>query len=67
MAAGRLKLVIHRLRNPAQRRVELFNLADEQGETTDLAQRRPQKAAELLSAWERFNRDMVPPRWVPGR
>ncbi len=64
---GDWKLVIHRLRNPAQRRVELFNLADDLGETTDLAQRRPQKAAELLSAWERFNRDMVPPRWVPGR
>jgi arylsulfatase B len=63
---GEWKLVIYHPHNRAKRRVELFNLADDLGETTDLAPRRPEKVAELLSAWERLDRKMVAPRWTPG-
>jgi arylsulfatase B len=63
---GDWKLVIYHPHNRTKQRVELFNLADDLGETTDLAPRRPEKAAELLSAWERLDREMVPPRWTPG-
>ncbi len=64
---GDWKLVIQRLGSPTKRRVELFNLEADLSETTDLAPRRPEKAAALLSTWERVNREMVPPRWMPSR
>jgi arylsulfatase B len=63
---GEWKLVIFHPHNQTKRRVELFNLAADLGETMDLAPRRPKKAAELLSAWERLDREMVAPRWTPG-
>jgi arylsulfatase A-like enzyme len=62
---GDWKLVIYHAQDATRRRVELFNLANDLGETMDLASRRPKKAAELLSAWEQLNREMVPPRWTP--
>ena len=36
---------------------ELFNLADDPGETNDLALQQPELLAELIAAWEQFADD----------
>lgn len=42
---------------------QLFNLASDVSETKDLAETNPEKAAELLAAWEKLNGEMMEPVW----
>lgn len=46
---------------------ELYNLASDIGEETNLADRESAKVHELTVAWNRWNADNVPARWVPDR
>jgi arylsulfatase A-like enzyme len=46
---------------------ELYNLAQDIGETRNLAAAHPDKVKELADAWQRWNRDLAKPLWVPGR
>jgi len=46
--------------------VQLFNLKDDIGEATDLAQQQPNKVEELESLYAAWNADNVPPKWIPG-
>jgi len=46
---------------------ELYDLEDDVGETKNLAAARPEKARELADAWQRWNRQLVRPRWAPSR
>ncbi len=39
-------------------RVELYNLADDLGETTNLAEKNPEIAARLASAWDKWEKDV---------
>ena len=43
--------------------VQLFDLRNDPGETTDLAAERPRDAARLLGAYQRWDAQMVPPLW----
>jgi len=63
---GDWKLVLHEPRDPARRRLELFDLAHDVAESRDLSAEQPAKAQELLSLWNQFDREMVPPVW-PAR
>ena len=60
---GDLKIVIQNIRDPAHRRIELFELASDLSETRDLAANRPRVAEGLFSTWQQLNRQMVPPNW----
>ena len=42
-------------------------LAEDVGEAKDLAGSNPEKAAELLEAWEKLNGEMMAPVWTPFR
>jgi arylsulfatase A-like enzyme len=44
----------------------LYHLARDIGEQTNLAEREPAKVKQLADAWDRWNAQLVPPRWVPG-
>ncbi len=57
---GDWKLV--RLRNP-KKRWELYNLAEDIGETEDRIELYPEEAAKLQKAWESYNAQMVEPLW----
>lgn len=46
---------------------ELFNLANDISEATNLAGSQPQKVRELAEAWQRWNRQLAPPLWRGGR
>jgi arylsulfatase A-like enzyme len=46
---------------------ELFNLAEDIGETRNLAASQPQKVRELAEAWQRWNRQLAHPLWRAGR
>lgn len=46
---------------------QLYNLATDLGEKTDLAAKEPDKVKELAAAWEKWNAELVEPKWVPGR
>ncbi len=43
----------------------LFNLKDDLGEETDLADSDPAKAKELAEAWEQWNAELIDPLWGP--
>jgi arylsulfatase A-like enzyme len=43
--------------------VRLYNLADDIGEKTDLAEKQPEKAKELQAAWDEWNKGNVAPLW----
>ncbi len=43
----------------------LYNLADDIGESNDLAERRPEKLKELQDIWARLNDEMIDPTWTP--
>jgi arylsulfatase A-like enzyme len=55
---GNWKLV--RMRRKAWR---LYNLASDIGESTDLADERPELVAELSGEWDRWNAQLIAPRW----
>ncbi|RBP41420.1 arylsulfatase A-like enzyme [Roseimicrobium gellanilyticum] len=45
---------------------ELYNLEKDIGETNNLAASEPEKLKELAAAWERWNSELVAPKWIPG-
>lgn len=45
---------------------ELYNLDKDIGETNNLAASEPEKVKELAAAWEKWNSELVAPKWVPG-
>jgi hypothetical protein len=49
---------------PASARPELYNLAEDIGESKDLAGAMPDKAKELESAWQAWNAQLEAPKWV---
>ncbi len=44
-------------------RPNVYNLADDAGQSRDLAPEEPEKLRALVAAWERLDREMVEPRW----
>lgn len=44
----------------------LFNLAEDIGETKDLASKLPQKVKELKAAYDEWNSKNIPPKWQGG-
>ncbi len=46
---------------------ELYNLAEDIGETRNLAGARPDKVKELSDVWQRWNRQLAKPLWDPPR
>jgi arylsulfatase A-like enzyme len=45
----------------------LYNLRDDVGEQTNLADREPEKVKQLTAVWERWNAELREPRWEPNR
>jgi arylsulfatase A-like enzyme len=43
----------------------LFDLADDIGETKNLASRHPERVQALRTAWEAWNKEMAQPLWLP--
>lgn len=46
---------------------ELYNLEKDIGESTNLATSEPEKVKELSVAWEKWNAELVPPKWQQGK
>ncbi|MFB3827534.1 MAG: sulfatase [Bryobacteraceae bacterium] len=46
---------------------ELYNLAQDIGEAKNLAGSDPARVKELAAAWEQWNGQLVPPKWVSSR
>lgn len=46
---------------------QLYNLAEDIGETTDLAAKNPEKVKELAAQWDHWNSELVDPKWLPNR
>ncbi len=46
---------------------ELYNLAEDIGERTNVALQNPQKVKELVDAWRRWNKELAKPLWQPPR
>ena len=44
---------------------KLYNLKDDIGEKTDLAGTKPEKAKELAATWQKWNAELMDPRWGP--
>lgn len=62
---GDWKIVRHATRATRNRQFELYNLAADLSETTDLASEEPEKLRELLGRWQQFENQMVQPVWSP--
>ena len=45
---------------------QLYNLAQDLGEKTNLADQNPEKVKELAGLWNTMNAGMIDPSWVPG-
>jgi len=45
---------------------QLYNLAKDIGEKTDLAGQEPEKVKELAAAWNDWNKDNIAAKWAPG-
>lgn len=45
---------------------QLYNLASDIGEKTDLSTQNPEKVKELAAAWEAWNKDNIEAQWLPG-
>jgi arylsulfatase A-like enzyme len=46
---------------------QLYNLAQDIGEKTNLAEKEPAKVQELAAAWDEWNQSNIPPKWLPGK
>ena len=46
---------------------ELYNLAADIGEKTNVAEQEPAKFKELAAAWDKWNSELIDPRWFPIR
>jgi arylsulfatase A-like enzyme len=69
-AAERRRNNRNEFENPTPATLEgakLFNLANDLGETKDLAAENPLKVAELSAKWKDWNKDLVAPSWTPSR
>ncbi|MBM3877763.1 MAG: sulfatase [Verrucomicrobia bacterium] len=44
----------------------LYNLAKDIGETTNLAEKEPEKFKQLAAAWTEWNKGNIKPTWFPG-
>jgi arylsulfatase A-like enzyme len=62
------------INSPAERRADatpagahLYNLATDIGEQTNLAEKEPAKFKQLAAAWEKWNAELMEPRWEPNR
>ena len=42
---------------------QLYNLADDIGESRDLAKSQPQRLEQLQAVWQKLNDQMVAPAW----
>ena len=60
---GDWKLVASRLDG---NKPQLFNLAEDVGESKDLSAANPEKAEELRAAWEAWSKEQAAPLWGPG-
>jgi arylsulfatase A-like enzyme len=45
----------------------LYNLAEDIGEQTNLADREPEKVKQLTAVWTKWNSELEEPRWMPNR
>lgn len=45
----------------------LYNLAQDVGEQTNLAEQEPEKVKQLSAVWENWNSELEEPRWTPNR
>jgi arylsulfatase A-like enzyme len=45
---------------------QLFNLAEDPGETKDVAAAQPERVAAMKAAWDKWNAGNQPAAWVPG-
>lgn len=45
---------------------ELYNLTKDRSEINNLAATEPEKVKELAAAWEKWNSELVEPKWLPG-
>ena len=45
---------------------ELYDLANDIGETRNVAAAHPEQVRQLAEAWRRWNAQLPPPRWGPG-
>jgi arylsulfatase A-like enzyme len=45
---------------------QLYNLAKDIGEKTNLAAQEPEKVKELADAWNEWNKNNIPAKWAPG-
>ena len=43
----------------------LYNLANDIGETNDLSGKEPARVRELTTAWQRWNKELAVPLWLP--
>ena len=46
---------------------ELYNLKADIGEKNNLAEKEPAKFKELVAAWDKWNSELVDPKWYPDR
>ena len=46
---------------------QLYNLAQDIGEKTNLADKEPAKVKELGAAWDEWNKGNIPAKWSPER
>jgi arylsulfatase A-like enzyme len=46
---------------------QLYNLASDIGEKTNVADKNPERVKQLAAAWQKWNADLPPPAWVPIR
>jgi arylsulfatase A-like enzyme len=54
-----------RRRRPGREAVaQLYNLAQDVGESKDLSAEHPGKVKELMDAWEKWNSELMAPRWT---
>ncbi|MDR0353978.1 MAG: sulfatase-like hydrolase/transferase [Opitutaceae bacterium] len=58
---GDWKLFSNQKNNP--KTLELYHLADDPGETTNLAEKQPGKVKELRAAWHAWDKDNIEPLW----
>jgi arylsulfatase A-like enzyme len=65
---GDYKLVVNRI-DGVKQPAALYNLKDDIGEAKDLAAKEPEKAKELRTAWEQWDSQNIPARWIaqPGK
>lgn len=47
--------------------MQLFNLANDVGETKNVASENPEKMKELTAAWEKWSAELAEPRWTGRR